>query len=253
MLKNKLQINILLVFVMTLIAGLSYSQTVIDFEDGNLDNWEVIDEDTGNLGDVGPSSWQIQSSAGLDGKALYQGSNIWGSAGDTCLMGTFIIYKAEQFIDFVIDVDVFATDNDGMGLVWAYEDTDKHYRAIMINDGWPAGSVDGEDGPFMKIAKRISNDDPWYELLEVVKDDYQPYPESQRFHWTLEVSDGSFTFTRDDGLSISAEDTEYKEGYVGIQLYAQQVEFDNFTIQNTYPVNPAGKAATTWGSVKDVQ
>lgn len=250
--KNKLKIgNILLASVMVLlIVSLSYAQDlVLDFEDGDLDDWEVIDEVPANLGDVGPSSWQIKSGA-IDGNVLYQGSNIWGSAQDTCLMGTFIIYKAEQFTDFILDVDVFAQDNDGMGIVWAYEAIDKHYRAIMINDGWPAGSVDGVDGPFLKMSKRVDNDEPWYEMLDVVKGNYAPYPESTLLHWTLEVSEGSFTFTREDGLSIEAEDDEYKTGYIGIQLYAQQVEFDNITIVNTYPVDPAGKAATTWASIK---
>jgi len=254
MLKHKLSISILLIF---LIAGLSQAQIVLDFEDGKLDDWEVIDEAPKNLGDAGPSSWQIRTSqGGLDGNALYQGSNIWGSAADTCLMGTFIIYKGEQFKEFIIDVDVVAADNDGMGLAWAYASTDRHYRAMMVNDGWPEVPVDGVKGPFMKIQKRISDDKPWYDLLEVAKK-YTPYPEGPKLHWTLEVSNGSFTFTREDPsgdkVIVSAEDTSYEEGYVGIQLYAQQAEFDNFTIQNTYPVNPAGKVAATWGQLKAVR
>ena len=242
---------ILWMFLLMLTVSISYAQIVIDFEDGNLDDWEVVDEDPKNLGDAGPSTWEIRNSAGLDGKALYQGSNIWGSAPDTCLMGTFIIYKAQKFTDFVMDVDVFATDNDGMGLVWAYEGTDRHYRAIMINDGWPDVPVDGVKGPMMKISKRISDDEPWYELLEAITPpDYVPYPENQRLHWTLEVSGGSFTFTRDDGVSLSAKDTSYESGYVGIQLYAQQAEFDNITILDTYPVDPRGKLAVMWGRIK---
>jgi len=252
MLKGKTEIiYILTAFFMTfLLTNLSNAQIVIDFEDGNLDDWEVVDEAPKNLGDAGPSTWEIRSSGILDGKVLYQGSNIWGSADDTCLMGTFILYKPEQFVDFVIDVDVAASDNDGMGLVWAFEDTSKHYRVIMCNDGWPDVPVDGVKGPVIKIAKRISDDEPWYELLEYVKDDYTPYPEGQQLHWTLEVTEGFFTFTREDGLSITAEDDEYQKGYVGIQLYAQQAEFDNFTILNTFPVNPADKVASMWGKVK---
>lgn len=235
------------------IVGIAQAQIVLDFEDGSLDDWEVIDEDPANLGDVGPSAWEIRDSQlGLDGKALFQGSNIWGSVPDSCLLGTFIIYKGEQFSNFTIDVDVAAADNDGMGLVWAYTDTDSHYRAITINDRWPDVSVDGVEGPFIKIAKRISNEDPWYELLSVVKDDYVPYAEGPKLHWTLEVDNGAFTFTREDGLSISAEDADYGTGYVGIQLYAQQAEFDNFTITPGGPsaVQPEHKMATVWGAIK---
>ncbi|MFQ6043161.1 MAG: hypothetical protein ACE5PV_20085 [Candidatus Poribacteria bacterium] len=246
--------SVVFVFItILLLVGLAQAQIVLDFEDGSLDSWEVVDEDAGNLGDVGPSTWEIRDSQlGLDGKALYQGSNIWGSPADSCLMGTFIIYKGEQFTNFTIDLDVAAADNDGMGLVWAYTGTDRHYRGIMINDRWPDVSVDGIEGPFMKIAKRISNEEPWYELLSVVKDDYVPYAEGQKLHWTLEVDNGSFTLTREDGLSISAEDHDYDSGYVGLQLYAQQAEFDNFTIvpHGATAVHPADKMASFWGKIK---
>ena len=144
------------------IAGVAHSQVVLDFEDGSLDDWQIVDDV--DLGDAGPSTWEIRDSqGGLDGKALYQGSNIWGSAGDTSLMGTFIIYMGQKFSDFTLEMDVAASDNDGMGIVWAYESTSEHYRAIMINDGWPSPPLDGFSGPFVKMAKRISDEEPWYE------------------------------------------------------------------------------------------
>jgi len=232
------------------IVSIAQAQIVLDFESGSLDDWEVISDVS--LGDAGPPSWEIRNSQlGLDGKALFQGSNIWGDTSDSCLMGTFIIYTGEKFTNFILDVDVVAADNDGMGLVWAYEDTDKHYRAIMINDIWPdPNPLDGIGGPFMKIAKRISNASPWYELLEVVKGGYVPYSEGTKLHWTLEVVNGDFTFTREDGLSISAEDAEYKTGYVGIQLYAQQLEIDNLTIAPGAAVRPGCKMAAMWGAIK---
>lgn len=249
--------KVVFAFITTLfIVGFAQSSEgiVLDFESGSLDGWEVVDEDAANLGDLGPSTWEIRDSQlGLDGKVLYQGSNIWGSPPDSSLMGTFIIYKGEQFTNFTLEVDVAAADNDGMGLVWAYTDTDRHYRAIMINDKWPdPNPVDGIGGPFMKIAKRISDEEPWYELLTAVKDDYVPYAEGQKLHWILEVDNGSFTLTREDGLSINAEDSEYGEGYVGIQLYAQQAEFDNFTITplGAAAIHPVNKMAAVWGDIK---
>jgi len=154
---SNIRIFKLVLFVTTilLMASAAYAQIVLDFEDDNLDDWEVVDDV--DLGDAGPSTWQIRDSQfGLDGKVLYQGSNIWGNAGDNMLMGTFIIYKAEKFSNFILDVDVFAGDNDGMGLVWAYEDTAKHYRIMMINDGWPAPPLDGFSGPFIRASAIIT-------------------------------------------------------------------------------------------------
>ena len=233
------------------------AQVVLDFEDGSLDAWEVVDEAPENLGDVGPSTWEIRDSQlGLDGRVLYQGSNIWGTPGDTMLMGTFIIYDGQRFSDFMLDVDVAAADNDAMGLVWAYEGTDRHYRVMMINDVWPDPPLDGFQGPMMIAHKRISNAEPWYELLEVVKDTYVPYTEGgERLHWSLEVIDGNFTLTREDGLSITGSDADYADGYVGIQLYAQQAEFDNFAVipLDSTAVDAKGKLATAWGQMKTVR
>jgi hypothetical protein len=234
------------------------AQTVLDFEGGDLDDWLLIDEAPKNLGDAGPSTWAIRNSQlDLDGNALFQGSNIWGSPGDTMLMGTFAIYTGEEFIDFILEIDVAAADNDGMGLVWAYTDTDRHYRVNIINDGWPAPPLDGNQGPMVIMHKRFSDDDPWYDLLEVGHaPDYANYPENgQRMLWTLEVKEGQFKFTNDNAdaaaeVVIEGEDDEYASGFIGIQMYAQQAEFDNITIVSTYPVDPNGKAATSWGALK---
>jgi hypothetical protein len=235
------------------------AQTVLDFEDGDLDpDWLVVDEAPRNLGDAGPSTWAIRDSQlQLDGAAVFQGSNIWGDAADTMLMGTFLIYQGEEFIDFILDVDVAAADNDAMGLVWAYTGTDRHYRVNIINDRWPDVAIDGENGPMVIMHKRISDDEPWYDLLEVAHPpDYENYPENIPMHWTLEVSEGQFRFTNDNGgvgdsVELEAADSDYEGGFIGIQLYAQQAEFDNITIVSTYPVDPNGKAATSWGALKN--
>ena len=237
------------------------AQTVLDFESGDLEpDWLVVDEKGANLGDAGPSTWEIRKSAiGLDGNAVYQGSNIWGDKADAMLMGTFLLYQGEEYIDFILDIDVAAADNDGMGLVWAYTGVDSHYRVNIINDGWPEVPIDGEKGPMVIMHKRISDDEPWYDLLEVQHPpDYDPYPEGVPMHWTLEVTQGQFKFTNDNGdaaneVVIEAEDTDYEGGFVGIQLYAQQSEFDNVTIVSTYPGDPNGKAATSWGALREAR
>jgi len=39
-----------------------HAQTVLDFEDGNLDDWLLLDEAPANLGDQGPGTWEIRNS-----------------------------------------------------------------------------------------------------------------------------------------------------------------------------------------------
>jgi len=242
---------------LTMAAGLAYGQdqvVTLDFEGGDA-GWEYIDEAEENLGDTGPGAWEVRASEnGLDGNALYQGSNIWGTPGDTMLVGTFAIYTAEVFGDFTLTMDVAASDNDGMGVVWGYNSTADHYRVNMINDGWPSPALDGNSGPMTIMHKRISDAEPWYELLDVQNPDsgYVPYPEDgTRMVWTLTVMDGEFTFESDHGATVSGSDSSYVDGSIGIQLYAQQAEFDNIVIvTETTAVEAEGKMATAWASIK---
>ena len=95
---------LLLFFCLFISVTLSSAQEKIriNFENkASIKDWEFIDEVPKNLGDAGPSAWEIKKGP-LDGNSLFQGSNIWGSKADTCLMGTFAIYKAEKFKDFTI-------------------------------------------------------------------------------------------------------------------------------------------------------
>jgi len=99
------------------VFGASRAQKLIfDFEnDASLKDWEVIDEAPKNIGKGAPSRWFVTNGP-IKGKALYQSSNVWGTKDDSYLMGTFIIYKGKQFVDFKMDVDVVSDDNDGMGI-----------------------------------------------------------------------------------------------------------------------------------------
>ena len=156
------------------------------------------------------------------------------------LLGTFALYNAQEFNNFRLEVDVIANDNDGMGIVWGYKDLEQHGRVMLMNDRWPeVPPLDGEGihGPYVVSHKRIGNETPWYELIEYNKDDYLPYAEGfdALQHWTLEMVDGQFKFTMLDEFTgdeniLEGFDDSYQGGLVGIQLYAQQAEFDNFTI-----------------------
>ena len=230
----------------------------IDFEDGKTDAWKFIDDETAKP--EGPSKWEIRDGK-LDGKSLYQGSNIWGnkppSKGtgkeDSCLLGTYAIYQGKDFTDFTMEMDVFAADNDGMGIVWGFTGQDKHHRVIMINDKWPSPALDKVGGPFMKLQQRVGPEEPWYKIIEVVKDDYKPYAEGKRLHWTLSVINGEAKFKREDGLSISAK-VGQTTGKVGIQLYAQQADFDYIMLTPSIAaVDARGKLATTWSLIKSSQ
>ena len=76
-------------------------------------DWVVYDEE--DLGDVGPSSWQIGASQ-LDGDAMTQNSNIWGDASDAVAIGSFVVYDKAEWSDFALEVAFWPTTTTEWGL-----------------------------------------------------------------------------------------------------------------------------------------
>ena len=65
-------------FCLFISAVLSSAQEKIRINFDNkasIKDWEFIDEAPKNLGDAGPSTWEIKKGP-LDGNSLFQGSNI---------------------------------------------------------------------------------------------------------------------------------------------------------------------------------
>ncbi|MBD3185004.1 hypothetical protein GF312_22160 [Candidatus Poribacteria bacterium] len=211
-------------------------------------DWVVYDED--DLGDPGPSSWEVLDSP-IDGPAMSQSSNIWGDATDTVAIGSFVVYDLEEWTDFILEVDVVANDNDGMGLVWRWEDINNHYRYITMID--PGNSPNGRRGPYRLLERRLGDDGgdelPFYETLD---ESDESYVQGQPQNWRLEATGNSFSFYVDDKLTLEATDNAYETGKVGFLVYAQSgIFFDNLVITDTWAVDANRKLASSWGHMKN--
>ena len=222
---------------------------ITDFENADIDDWEVFDEES--LGDVGPSNWSVGAGQ-IDGDALTQSSNIWGDATDTVAIGTVIVYGQETWIDFILEVDVIAADNDGMGAVWRFQDLANHYRFFtMIDSGNPPN---GEVGPWRKLEARLGDgageELPFYDTLDIEKG--QSYQQGVMTHWRIEAKGNAFSVEIDGEPALQANDDRYPDaGKVGFTLYAQSgVFFDNLEITDIFPVDPRDRLTTTWGQIK---
>lgn len=237
--------------VLCLFLGTASAQELkFNFEDGKLDAWIAVDET--DLGDKGPSAWAIASGP-IDNKAIVQTSNIWGDATDTVAIGTFLIYNKAEFTNFIFECDVFAQDNDGMGIVWAYKSPEEHYRVFTMLD--PGNSPNGLKGPYWILEKRLGKGAgsklPFYDKpLDLVKG--EAYTQSKILHWRLEVTNGTFVFSQDGKPILKGSDTTYTKGKIGFQLYAQNnVAFDNVLIQDVgLAVSPQDRLASRWAALK---
>ena len=224
-----------------------FSKAEVGRKSGEGD-WIVYDEPPADLGDKGPSSWQIAS--GMDGKAMTQSSNIWGDATDAVAIGSFVIYDKAEWVDFTLELEVVANDNDGMGIVWRWKDRLNHYRFITMLDS--GNSPNGRKGPYRLLERRLGDGDgaelPFYETLA---DNKEAYIEGVPQTWKLESIGDAFKFYVDDELTLETQDSTYKEGKIGFLVYAQSgVFFDNLHITDLWAVHPQHKLAITWAQIK---
>jgi hypothetical protein len=150
-----------------------------------------------------------------------------------------------------MEVDVVANDNDGMGIVWRWEDILNHYRYITMID--PGNSPNGKRGPYRMMERRLGDDEghklPYYETLA---EDDQSYTQGAPQNWRLEAVGDTFKFYVDGKLVLEANDATYESGKIGFHVYAQSgVFFDNLKITDlNAPVNAQDKLATTWADIK---
>ena len=88
-----------------------------DFADGVFDGWSVVDVGTNEA----PSAWSVSG-----GWAL-QSRNIWGHAsGGTG--GTYLVHDAGfDWSDYRVRARLRSSDNDGIGLMFRYQDSNNHY------------------------------------------------------------------------------------------------------------------------------
>lgn len=237
------------------ICGFVFSSEFIEEFENNLDDWQAIDEPPNLLDDKGPSIWTLQPSP-FSGKALHQGSNIWGDVGDVVALGTFCIYNKREFKDFELTVDTFANDNDGMGIVWGWKDRKNHYRFFtMIDAGNPGGAMgkEGDPGkaPWSLIEKRIGDERPYYKLLAINRE--PAYQKAVPTTLKLVVKEGNFQIYSGGNLMAEAKDPSYSGGKIGFTLYAQSGQFfDNLkVVEISAPVEARSKLVTTWASIKN--
>jgi Flp pilus assembly protein TadD len=89
-----------------------------------VDNWAIVDEGEKE----GPSSWYISD------KILKQKSNIHGGShlGDIPdKPGTYAVAGENLWADYCLEVDLRSSDDDALGIIFRYLDSNNYYRFSM--------------------------------------------------------------------------------------------------------------------------
>lgn len=184
-----------------------------NFDDGDYNGWIVRDDVQPQYG---PSRWLVEFGV------LAQKSNIW-SYGPVELetkyhLGTHIYTGDAAWSDYTLNALVRSTDNDGVGLIFRYQNARNYYRVLLMND--PAWSGRDSSGvsvntPLQRIQKFVDGE-PYILAENLVGQAFPP----GFFALTADVRGDSIKAYLDGRLILAARDGEYGAGRIGLLSYA---------------------------------
>jgi hypothetical protein len=195
-----------------------------DFDDGDMAGWTV----GGLLG-----SWTVSAEEGV----LRQNSNDFGGSegAEGSYLGTYVTAGGPSWRDYDFMARVRPVDNDGIGLIFRYEDSSNYYRFLWVGD-------ESSTGPLRRL-DRIKGG-----VQTVLKSDGGEAARYDSGRWyNLEASlDGDVIGVYIDGvLWGEVRDVEIESGGAGLFSYAQVgVEFDDVMVTGA-----EGSAASATGPV----
>ncbi len=221
-----------------LFTGIRAQEQVIffdNFSDGNFNGWTVFDDPEPRSG---PSDWAVEN------EVLRQKSNIWAydpPAEFLYHLGSHVSSGDKNWQDYSLNAVLRSTDNDGIGLLFRYQDEQNYYRILLMNDAGNSGAV----GSAVQRIQRFVDGEPRTLHQNLVS---EAYP-SGYFSLTADVRGDSIKAYLNGELIGAVRDTVYDSGKIGLFVYANSgayfdsvmVSADPFVygepdIETSYPV-----------------
>ncbi len=222
--------NLRLLLIICLVPFTAHAQPLLfleNFDDGNYDGWQIYD---GPEPQSGPSQWLVE--AGI----LVQKSNIWSYAPveleTRYHLGTAIVHGDKNWTDYSLNALVRSADNDGVGLIFRFDNQDAYYRILLMND--PAWSgLDSAGVPVNTPLQRIQKFVAGEPVILAENKVSQAYP-SGFFALTADVRGDTIRAYLNGELILSAIDSQYSEGKIGLLSYANAgAYYDSVTVSAT--------------------
>ena len=184
-----------------------------NFDDGDYAGWQVTDDVEPQFG---PGVWVVENGV------LVQKSNIW-SYGPVELetkyhLGTHISTGDRDWTNYSFNALVRSADNDGVGLIFRYQDAKNYYRVLLMNDpSWSGRDSSGTpvNTPLQRIQKFVDGE-PYILAENLVS---RAYP-SGFFALTADVRGDTINAYLNGNLILSGRDQQYEAGSIGLLSYA---------------------------------
>jgi len=229
----------LIASVIIVVTSASAGTWKIDFENGNLDDWEIIKAEElrkvnpawGDLGVIlEEKAWSFEN-------GILVGNNMGGA--------DFIAIGDTSWKDYSVQTNIkvleaIAVAQHGASIYLRFDDINHLYGAGIVPLFIPRVVV-------LAYPKRAS---PWITLLLPVK-------LNTWYRLKMVVKDTHFEVYLDDALIGAFDDDTVASGRVGLAIFKVHAQFDDVIIEGDeipeggpYAIEAKNKTATTWGKMK---
>ena len=191
----------------TTIAGAYVEPFTENFDDGDYDGWEIVDQ--GNWD--GPSAW---SAAGGE---MVQSSNIYTEpTTDQRYLGTYALSPAIPWDVYELSLTMKSDDDDWMGVMFCYRGPSNYYRFAWSKQLGQRQLVRYEDGVFETVRSNSA--------AYVTGQTYSIRILVDEWGWIRVFVDGEFVFSwNDDGP---------RDGRIGLYCWGNQgTHFDDIVVR----------------------
>ncbi len=176
-----------------------------DFSDGDFVGWTIVDDQPNTSG---PGSWQVED------RVLTQTSNIYVTQNEyEVFLGTHIYTGDANWQNYSFNANIKSTDDDGIGILFRYQDYNNYYRLILLQDA-------GNRGPFQRLQKRVNGS--FTTIAEDTPDQAIP---SGWFSITADVRGDTITIYLNHELLFQTIDQTFNTGKIGFMCYAHNGTF----------------------------
>ncbi len=180
-----------------------------DFVDGDFAGWVIVNEGRYS----GPSKWSAQTGT------VVQSSNIYSSptsASDLRKLGAYAFYEAGSgWTDYKVSMTIGSEDNDGIGVMFRYQDNDNYYRF-----GW------NRDKNYRRLVKKQNGE------FTLLAEDSVVYERNRSYRLEIVVQGATQQLYIDGALVFSVTDSGLNSGSIALYSWRNKGGyFDDIVVE----------------------
>jgi predicted phosphodiesterase len=181
------------------------------FDNNDISSWTAVDDEPNSSG---PGNWFA-----ADG-ILSQTSNVFVNRDEYVVhLGTHIFTGNKSWKNYSFNAIMKTTDDDGIGIIFRYQDKNNYYRLLFLNDP-------GNGGPLRRLQKMTEG--KLITLSESIINNATP---KNWFAVTAKVKDDSIIAYLNGKLLFAVRDETHKNGAIGFSCYANSgAYFDSVSV-----------------------